>query len=64
MSVAEEDDEFQLVVTACLSVLILGTETKLDAALAQMTRLPWASLEAVRAPFVLPAHNGRPCLSL
>lgn len=50
VSVAEEEDEFQLVVTACLSVLILGTETRLDAALAQMTRLPWASLEAVRVP--------------
>lgn len=44
---AEEEDEFQLVVTACLSVLILGCETKLDAALLQMTRMPWASLEAV-----------------
>ncbi len=45
---AEEEDEFQLVVTACLSVLILGCETKLDAALLQMTRMPWASLETVR----------------
>lgn len=47
VSVAEEEDEFQLVVTACLSVLILGCETKLDAALLTMTRMPWASLEAV-----------------
>ncbi|CAL8463747.1 g3281 [Coccomyxa elongata] len=47
VSVAEEEDEFQLVVTACLSVLILGCETKLDAALLQMTRMPWASLETV-----------------
>jgi hypothetical protein len=47
VSVTEEEDEFQLVVTACLSVLILGCETKLDAALLQMTRMPWASLEAV-----------------
>ena len=46
----EEEEEFQTVVTACLSVLILGTETKLDAAMAAMTRLPWASLEAVRVP--------------
>ena len=45
---SEEEDEFQLLITACLSVLILGTETKLDAALVQMTRLPWASLELVR----------------
>ena len=49
VDVSEEEDEFQLVITACLSVLILGTETKLDAALVQMTRLPWASLESVRA---------------
>lgn len=49
VSVSEEEDEFQLVITACLSVLILGTETKLDSALTQMTRLPWASLESVRS---------------
>ena len=49
VNVSEEEDDFQLVITACLSVLILGTETKLDAALVQMTRLPWASLETVRA---------------
>ena len=49
VSVSEEEDEFQLVITACLSVLILGTETKLDSALIQMTRLPWASLESVRS---------------
>ncbi|CAL5224462.1 g7153 [Coccomyxa viridis] len=47
VNVSEEEDEFQLLITACLSVLILGTETKLDAALVQMTRLPWASLESV-----------------
>jgi hypothetical protein len=56
VSVGEEEEEFQTVVTAALSVLILGTETKLDAALAHMTRLPWASLEAVRFP-----PSSRPC---
>lgn len=50
VSVSEEEDEFQLVATACLSVLILGTETRLDGALGHMTRLPWASLESVRPP--------------
>ena len=58
VNVSEEEDDFQLVITACLSVLILGTETKLDAALVQMTRLPWASLETVR-----PGSNGAPALS-
>ncbi len=52
-----EEDEFQLLITACLSVLILGTETKLDAALVQMTRLPWASLESVRSPFQVQNDN-------
>ena len=51
VNVSEEEDEFQLLTTACLSVLILGTETKLDAALVQMTRLPWASLESVRSAY-------------
>ena len=58
VNVSEEEDDFQLVITACLSVLILGTETKLDAALMQMTRLPWASLETVR-----PGSDGAPALS-
>ena len=39
--------EFQAVITACLSVLLLGCETRLDAALAQMARMPWSTLEAV-----------------
>lgn len=50
MDVAEEEDAFQGVVTASLSVLVLGVETRLDAALLQMTRLPWASLESVPPP--------------
>jgi hypothetical protein len=48
VSITEEEDEFQLVITACLSVLILGCETKLDAAMGQMTRMAWASVESVR----------------
>ncbi|KAK9820837.1 hypothetical protein WJX81_002519 [Elliptochloris bilobata] len=47
VGVAEEEDAFAGVVTACLSVLVLGAETRLDAVLTQMTRLPWASLESV-----------------
>ena len=58
VNVSEEEDDFQLVITACLSVLILGTETKLDAALVLMTRLPWASLETVCAER---AHARNPC---
>ena len=60
VNVAEEEDAFAGVVTACLSVLVLGVETRLDAVLTQMTRLPWASLESVRAPCgnsaVVPGH--------
>lgn len=60
VDVAEEEDAFAGVVTACLSVLVLGVETRLDGVLTQMTRLPWASLESVRAPLgrsdVLPEH--------
>ena len=44
---SEEEDEFQGVIIACLSVLLLGCETRLDAALAQMARMPWSTLEAV-----------------
>ena len=47
VDVGEEEDACQGVVTAGLSVLVLGVETRLDAALLQMTRLPWASLESV-----------------
>lgn len=47
VDVGEEEDACQGMVTAGLSVLVLGVETRLDAALLQMTRLPWASLESV-----------------
>ena len=54
VDVAEEEDAFAGVVTACLSVLVLGVETRLDAVLTQMTRLPWASIESVRVLGELP----------
>lgn len=47
VDVSEEEDQFQAVTTACLTVLILAVETRLDVALLQMTRVPWATLETV-----------------
>jgi len=47
VDVSEEEDQFQAVTTACLTVLILAVETRLDTALQQMTRVPWATLETV-----------------
>ena len=47
VDVGEEEDQFQAVTTACLTVLILAVETRLDTALQQMTRMPWATLETV-----------------
>ncbi|DBA83910.1 hypothetical protein WJX77_004419 [Trebouxia sp. C0004] len=47
VDVSEEEDQFQAVTTACLTVLILAVETRLDTALQQMTRMPWATLETV-----------------
>lgn len=43
----EEQDEFSGLITRALSVLVLGMETRLDAELAAMTKVQWASLEAV-----------------
>ena len=50
VDVSEEEDQFQAVTTACLTVLILAVETRLDVALLQMTRVPWATLETVCPP--------------
>ncbi|KAK9815375.1 hypothetical protein WJX72_002419 [[Myrmecia] bisecta] len=47
VDMSEEEDEFQAVITACLSVLLLGLETRLDAAMTQMVRMGWATLEQV-----------------
>ena len=44
---SDEEDQFQAVTTSCLNVLILAVETRLDIALQQMTRMPWATLETV-----------------
>lgn len=48
VDVQPEEDEFQSVMTASLSVLILGVETRLDVPLQQMIRMPWATMETVR----------------
>lgn len=47
VDMTEEQDEFSGLITRALSVLVLGMETKLDAELVAMTKVPWASLEAV-----------------
>ena len=43
-----EEDAFQQTATAGLNTLVLGLETRLDAGLQQMVRMPWATIEAVR----------------
>lgn len=48
VDMSEEEDELQSVVTQCLSVLLLGIETKLEAGLAGMARINWAGMEMVR----------------
>ncbi|KAK3213098.1 hypothetical protein Dsin_017804 [Dipteronia sinensis] len=40
-------DEFSAVITNALVTSVLGLETKFDAEMAAMTRVPWGSLEAV-----------------
>lgn len=47
VDMSDEEDQFQAVTTSCLNVLILAVETRLDVALQQMTRMPWATLETV-----------------
>uniref|UniRef100_A0A061RIS0 Vacuolar protein sorting-associated protein 53 n=2 Tax=Tetraselmis sp. GSL018 TaxID=582737 RepID=A0A061RIS0_9CHLO len=47
VSCEPEQDEFSSVMTACLSVLVLGMETRLDEALRQMTRKAWDRTESV-----------------
>ena len=42
-----EEDAFQQTATAGLNALVLGLETRLDAGLQQMVRMPWATIEAV-----------------
>lgn len=40
-------DEFSVVITKALMTLVHGLETKFDAEMVSMTRVPWASLESV-----------------
>ena len=55
MDLSEEEDEFQSVVTQCLTVLLLGIETRLEGALAAMARINWAGMEMVGRLLVMAA---------
>ena len=50
VDVHAEEDEFQSLVTAGLSVLILGVETRLDMPLQQMVRMTWGTMDTVGQP--------------
>ncbi|KAL4452083.1 hypothetical protein ABPG75_007745 [Micractinium tetrahymenae] len=45
VDMSEEEDEFQTVITHCLTSLLLGIETRLEGALAAMARISWGSME-------------------
>lgn len=62
VDVSEEEDQFQAVTTACLNVLILAVETRLDVALQQMTRMPWATLETVSPAWCTSAGDPVSCI--
>eukprot|EP00249_Psilotum_nudum_P021312 c28062_g1_i1 orf=249-2780(+) len=47
VDMSEEQDEFSVVITKALATLVQGLETKLEAELAVMSRMPWATLESV-----------------
>ncbi|TXG52976.1 hypothetical protein EZV62_022145 [Acer yangbiense] len=47
VDMSDVQDEFSAVITKALVTLVLGLETKFDAEMAAMTRVPWGSLEAV-----------------
>ena len=47
VDVREEEEEFQGLITTCLSTLILAVQTRLDAPLQQMCRMPWAAMDVV-----------------
>jgi hypothetical protein len=47
VDMSEEEEEFQTVITLCLSSLLLGIETKLEGALGAMARVNWAGVEMV-----------------
>ncbi|GAB2282377.1 HIT domain protein [Dionaea muscipula] len=44
---SEVQDEFKAVIVKALVTLVLGLETKFDAEMGAMTRVPWATLESV-----------------
>ncbi|MCO5581011.1 hypothetical protein L7F22_034887 [Adiantum nelumboides] len=47
VDMAEVQDEFSVVITRALATLVQGLETKLEAELAAMTRMAWATVESV-----------------
>ncbi|KAM1016244.1 hypothetical protein ACFX13_046688 [Malus domestica] len=47
VDMSEVQDEFSAVITKALVTLVHGLETKFDAEMAAMTRVPWATLESV-----------------
>uniref|UniRef100_A0A803QIK0 Vps53 N-terminal domain-containing protein n=1 Tax=Cannabis sativa TaxID=3483 RepID=A0A803QIK0_CANSA len=47
VDMSEVQDEFSAVITKSLVTLVHGLETKFDAEMAAMTRVPWATLENV-----------------
>ncbi|XP_047337578.1 vacuolar protein sorting-associated protein 53 A [Impatiens glandulifera] len=47
VDMTEVQDEFSAVITKALVTLVQGIETKFDAEMAAMTRVPWATLESV-----------------
>ncbi|KAL2937354.1 Vacuolar protein sorting-associated protein 53 A [Bienertia sinuspersici] len=47
VDMSEVQDEYSAVITKSLITLVQGLETKFDAEMAAMTRVPWATLESV-----------------
>ncbi|XXG68435.1 hypothetical protein AAC387_Pa06g1522 [Persea americana] len=47
VDMSEVQDEFSAVITKALMTLVHGLETKFDAEMAAMTRVPWSALESV-----------------
>ncbi|KAF5179694.1 Vacuolar protein sorting-associated protein 53 a [Thalictrum thalictroides] len=47
VDMSEVQDEFSVVITKALITLVNGLETKFDAEMAAMTRVPWGTLESV-----------------
>uniref|UniRef100_A0A0D9V994 Uncharacterized protein n=1 Tax=Leersia perrieri TaxID=77586 RepID=A0A0D9V994_9ORYZ len=47
VDISEVQDEFSAVITKALMTLVHGLETKFDAEMVAMTRVPWSTLESV-----------------